>query len=54
MIRRFSFCLLACLILPPSSARAAWHEATSRHFIIYSEQNPEELKIGRASCRERV
>jgi tetratricopeptide (TPR) repeat protein len=44
MIRRFSFCLLACLILPPSSARAAWHEATSRHFIIYSEQNPEELK----------
>lgn len=25
-------------------AEAAWHEARSRHFIIYSEQKPEELK----------
>lgn len=34
MIRKL---LLAAALLLPTSARAAWHEATSNHFIVYSE-----------------
>ena len=38
--------LLLCLVLTASAApaSAAWQEARSRHFVIYSEQKPDELK----------
>ncbi len=29
--------LLAAALLLPTAAKAAWHEATSRHFVVYSE-----------------
>lgn len=42
---RFPVLFLALmLLLLPQSAVAAWHEAKSRHFIIYSEQRPAELR----------
>jgi tetratricopeptide (TPR) repeat protein len=31
------------LVLIPTAANAAWHEARSKHFIIYSDDNPERL-----------
>ena len=34
--------LLGALAMVPASA--AWHEAKSNHFIIYSDQSPAELK----------
>ena len=34
MIRKL---LVAAALLLPTSAQAAWHEATSNHFIVYSE-----------------
>jgi hypothetical protein len=34
MIRKL---LIAAALLLPTTARAAWHEATSNHFIVYSE-----------------
>lgn len=35
---------LAALLLGAGQATARWHEAKSEHFIIYSEQPPEELR----------
>jgi tetratricopeptide (TPR) repeat protein len=35
---------LAALVLTPSQANAKWYEAKSRHFIVYSEQSPDELR----------
>ena len=37
-------CMLAATFALASPARAEWHEARSRHFIIYSDGKPEELK----------
>lgn len=38
-------CLIAALMLACSSlAHAAWHKASSEHFIIYSDDRPERLK----------
>ena len=34
----------AFLLLVPGIARADWYEASSAHFVIYSEQPPERLK----------
>lgn len=41
MIRRL---LLALTLLLPTTARAAWHEATSTHFIVYSEGSQQEAR----------
>ena len=41
---RIGLLLIAAVTALSSPASAAWHEATSRHFVIYSEQKPEELK----------
>ena len=41
MIRMF---LLALAALLPGSARAAWHEATSTHFIVYSEGSQQQAR----------
>ncbi|HEY1143508.1 MAG TPA: hypothetical protein VGE68_05685 [Sphingomicrobium sp.] len=43
MIMRFGVALAAILVVP-SLASAKWYEATSRHFNVYSEQKPEELR----------
>ncbi len=37
--------LLACALLAlPGIARAEWHEASSAHFVVYSNDRPEKLK----------
>jgi tetratricopeptide (TPR) repeat protein len=41
MIRKL---LLAAALLLPTTARAAWHEATSNHFIVYSEGSEQEAR----------
>jgi tetratricopeptide (TPR) repeat protein len=38
------FAASAALALAPSQAMAAWYEAKTNHFIIYSEQKPEQLR----------
>lgn len=38
------FAALAALALAPSQAMAAWYEAKTNHFIIYSQQKPEALR----------
>jgi tetratricopeptide (TPR) repeat protein len=35
---------LAALVLAPSQALAEWYKASSKHFIIYADQNPSELR----------
>ena len=35
---------LTALVLAPSQAMAEWYEAKTNHFIIYSQQKPEELR----------
>lgn len=42
MLRSILAAILAILLSSPSSA--AWHKASSRHFIIYSEEEPARLK----------
>lgn len=41
MIRKL---LIAAAMLLPTTARAAWHEATSNHFIVYSEGGEQEAR----------
>lgn len=41
MIRKL---LLAVAFLLPTTARAAWHEATSTHFVVYSEGSQQEAR----------
>lgn len=41
MIRRL---LLPLLLLVPGMANADWYEASSRHFVVYSDQRPERLE----------
>ena len=41
MIRKL---LLAAALLLPTAANAAWHEATSNHFIVYSEGSEQEAR----------
>jgi Flp pilus assembly protein TadD len=41
MIRKL---LIAAALLLPTTARAAWHEATSNHFIVYSEGSEQEAR----------
>ncbi|NYT42758.1 hypothetical protein HZY97_18430 [Sphingomonas sp. R-74633] len=36
--------LAAVLLAVPAAARADWYEASTGHFVIYSEQKPEKLK----------
>ena len=38
------FLIVAALMLTPSKANAKWYEAKSRHFVVYSEQKPDDLK----------
>lgn len=38
------FAALAALVLAPSQATAAWYEAKTNHFIIYSQQKPDALR----------
>jgi tetratricopeptide (TPR) repeat protein len=40
----FRKALLAAALFFPAAAQAEWHSATSNHFIVYSEENPENLK----------
>ncbi|MDG2534776.1 hypothetical protein P6144_14025 [Sphingomonas sp. HITSZ_GF] len=42
MVRRFL--LAASLLLAPSLAHAEWYEASSKHFVVYSDDNPDKLK----------
>ena len=43
---RFLFALAAAatLGLAPNAARAEWYEASSAHFVVYSDEQPEKLK----------
>lgn len=41
MFRRI---LAVALLCTPAVARADWYEASSKHFVVYSEQRPETLK----------
>lgn len=41
---KYALHLAAIAVALPSSAQAAWHKASSKHFIIYSEQKPADLK----------
>lgn len=41
MFRKLLVLVLSFVALP---AHAAWHEASSRHFVVYSEQKPEKLR----------
>ena len=43
-MNRICFILLASLTFLATPASAAWQEARTRHFVIYSEQRPDELK----------
>ena len=36
-------CVAAILAAAGTQARAAWNEATSKHFVIYADENPKEL-----------
>lgn len=38
--------ILACstLLLSPTLAHAEWHEASSKHFVVYADEDPVELK----------
>jgi tetratricopeptide (TPR) repeat protein len=36
--------LAVALLLFPTLAHADWHEATSKHFIVYSDESPEKLR----------
>lgn len=36
--------LAATLMLSPAVASAKWHEASSAHFVVYSDQDPEKLR----------
>ena len=38
------FATLAALALAPSQSMAAWNEAKSNHFVVYSELNPDRLR----------
>lgn len=38
------FLALPLLLMVPTAAQAAWSKATSKHFIIYSEQSPASLR----------
>ena len=42
LLRLLAF--LAATVLGPAQAAAVWHEARTRHFVIYSEQKPDELR----------
>ena len=42
MLRRLL--LAATLLLSPAAASARWHEASSDHFVVYSDQDPERLR----------
>ncbi|NYT42756.1 hypothetical protein HZY97_18420 [Sphingomonas sp. R-74633] len=42
MVRHFL--LAASMLLAPSLAHADWYEASSKHFVVYSDDNPEKLK----------
>jgi len=42
MFRRLA--ALTALVIAPSQAMASWNEARTNHFIIYSQQSPEELR----------
>ncbi|HEX8300248.1 hypothetical protein [Sphingomonas sp.] len=41
MYRRF---LPAALLLAPTLAHAEWHEASSKHFVVYADEDPGKLK----------
>ena len=42
MLRKvFAF---TALMLAPAQASAAWHEAKSKHFVVYADASAEELK----------
>lgn len=36
--------LAATLLLSPSAASAKWHRASSAHFVVYSDEDPEKLR----------
>ena len=44
MVFRILALFASLALLAPAQALAAWHEAKTRHFVIYSEQKPEELR----------
>lgn len=35
----------AALLVAPTLAHADWYEASSRHFVVYSDDNPDKLKL---------
>ena len=35
----------AATLTMPQIAQAAWHKASTKHFVIYSEQKPDELRV---------
>ena len=44
MMLRFLAFLSVATLLVPARAAAVWNEARTRHFVIYSEQKPDELR----------
>jgi hypothetical protein len=40
----FAWCVAAVVAFTGSQANAAWHQAKSRHFIIYADQSPEAVR----------
>lgn len=44
MSRVVRFLAAAAAAAMPFSAQAAWHKASTKHFVIYSEQKPDELR----------
>ena len=42
--RKTSLLLAAAALALPGPARAAWHEASSTHFIIYADESPDRLR----------
>lgn len=41
---RFAACVAAFCLLPATSASAAWNEALSKHFHVYADESPDELR----------
>lgn len=41
MIRKL---LAVMLMMVPAAAHAQWHEATTRHFVVYSQEKPDDLR----------
>ena len=51
-MRTLAWCVAAGMAVSGIQANAAWHEAQSKHFIIYADSNPKQLQADCAALDE--